>query len=823
MLQHLDSIELPADILEMVKGLASNGAPNIEKLEKIGAALETKKQDAVSYRQSSGIEQTWASAEEAYAGIDDANRGERTGGHWIKARAMHQPLTMSDVGKNLDLRSTAFVRLTTRYVDAGAAKIGEILIPIDDKAFSFDATPVPALVKAMHDQTPVMSKTAPGETLQRDARPDEMPGADPQSGQPPQQVNLTYADLANEAIETAKKKAKLAETQVFDWMVECQHPFEMRKVIFDSARLGVGVLKGPFPDKRRRMAMINGALEIKEDIVPIDKWVDPWNVFPDPACGEDIRNGEYIFERAYYSEKQVRNMKGLPGYLDNQLDKVLLIGPSKAVVKGNNPTEQERKNPYEVWFYYGTMDREDFEVLNPDASKTAKDQVFVIVTMIGDTVVQGTINPLQSGDLPYHAVPWIRKPNTWVGTGVAEQLDTPQRMVNASTRALLNNAGISAGPQIVINQRGIEPANKDWAITPNKIWYLTEAGQTDDIRKAFASISIDNVGDQLYKIVEYAMRLAEESSSIPLITQGLSGKTSPDTLGATQLQDNNANQLLRYIGYSFDGRVTVRLVNGYYEYLLLDPNISDDLKGDFSINAHGSVALVERSIQDQTIAQMTPLAQDPQFGVNPKKWFAMLAKSKHLNPADFQYTPEEQAKIDAQPKPVAPAIEVATIKAKVEQLKLQAQQQRNQQEDQLAMQLAQLDAQIAQQVAELQNTTAQLRIKMDTDRDTVYAQTEAARAQATFENKMREFQLKKDLAMMDYGSQHQLTLEQTKAKLADTAMKLQVTKELAAMDAKLRIQEHATPSGDSRMKPVVQKPVIQVPGKASDGNAFSQL
>jgi hypothetical protein len=30
-------------------------------------------------------------------------------------------------------------------------------------------------------------------------------------------------------------------------MVECQYTAEMRKVIFDSARIGVGVVKGPFP------------------------------------------------------------------------------------------------------------------------------------------------------------------------------------------------------------------------------------------------------------------------------------------------------------------------------------------------------------------------------------------------------------------------------------------------------------------------------------------------------------------------------------------------------------------------------------------------
>jgi hypothetical protein len=40
--------------------------------------------------------------------------------------------------RNTDNRSTVFLRLPSRYVDAGVTKLGEILLPADDKAFSFD-------------------------------------------------------------------------------------------------------------------------------------------------------------------------------------------------------------------------------------------------------------------------------------------------------------------------------------------------------------------------------------------------------------------------------------------------------------------------------------------------------------------------------------------------------------------------------------------------------------------------------------------------------------------------------------------------------------
>ena len=39
-----------------------------------------------------------------------------------------------------------------------------------------------------------------------------------------------------------------------------------------------------------------------------------------------------------------------------------------------------------------------------------RDEVYAICTMIGDTIIRATINPLDSGEIPYHAVPWQRRP-----------------------------------------------------------------------------------------------------------------------------------------------------------------------------------------------------------------------------------------------------------------------------------------------------------------------------------------------------------------------------------------------------------------------------
>jgi hypothetical protein len=48
-----------------------------------------------------------------------------------------------------------------------------------------------------------------------------------------------------------------------------------------------------------------------------------------------------------------------------------------------------------------------------------------------------------------------------------------QRVLNASVRAMMDNAGLSSGPQIVIDGDVIEPADgngNSYELTPRKVW-----------------------------------------------------------------------------------------------------------------------------------------------------------------------------------------------------------------------------------------------------------------------------------------------------------------------------------------------------------------
>ena len=295
----------------------------------------------------------------------------------------------------------------------------------------------------------------------------------------------------------------------------------------------------------------------------------------------------------------------------------------------------------------------------------------------------------------------------------------------------------------------------------------------------------------MLEIINLGERFAEETTSIPLIAQGQSGATTPDTFGAAQLQNNNANQLLRSIGYAFDDYITEPVIRQYYEWLLLDPEVPSEEKGEFQIDAHGSIALVERAIQDQSIAQMGNMAANPIYGIDPKKWAKLFLKSKRLNPDEVQYTEEEQAKLDANPPPEAPAVTVAKINAdtqlKLGVMKQTADQQTTQAEGQIAA---------AAHVLEVART-----------------QTEQQKVHGDLTMQAHQMDQQNQQALTEQNNQLKINLDKAKAELAKVAMQLQTERDLNASNNAIDLHKHHNPS---------PQPAVQVPGRAGNGQAASQ-
>ena len=437
--------------------------------------------------------------------------------------------------------------------------------------------------------------------------------------------------------------------------------------------------------------------------------------------------------------------------------------------------------------------------MDPEEDK-GKDP-YVIVTMVNDTIIRAVLSPFDSGRFPYNAMPWSRRAGSWAGVGIAEQVSVPQRMLNSAMRRLLENAGMASAPQFIIDQLAVIPGDQNWNFTPGKFWFKTAESPSDDVRKVFAAVTFPDMSAPLTNIIDMAFKLAEESSNIPLVSQGQPDNV-PRTMGEAVIVNTNAHTLLRSIAYLFDDNITEPLIHAYYEWLLLDPNVPDEEKGDFKISARGSISMVERAIQEQVLQSVGEMSLNPAFGVDPKKWFAEMLRGKGLDPRKVQYTEDEQDKMASAPP--QPPIQLQVVQAKA-QADMQLQQAKMQGE----MQMAAAEAQQGQaesgapspHMASAQSRVITEQIKADTtlkvqesraSAENARAESEMEIARQNGEFRVQELQLRREIALLEYSTQQQINLENAKAQLAKSAMDNQTKRQLGEAEIQLAQSENAS-------------------------------
>lgn len=630
-----------------------------ERFDALCNQLIRSRSEAIDARQQSGIENEWMEDEEYYEGIDDANRGEMSA--W-RGKPLGTPgLVDQSTG------STVFVNITRPYCDAAAARTADVLMSTDDRSWYIDATPIPELVKLSEGELPPEISAQIG----------KMP-------QPEQETQRIIA-MAQAQVKAAREKSEKASKRIEDWQTESQYHATLRAVIGDAAKVGSGILKGPIPERVKKIAYIDGQIVISDEIKPVSRRIDYWNFFPAPGCGEDIHDGSFTWEKDDITARKLEGLIGAPGYFEDQIKECLKEGAQKVgkiqdeTNLASGLTKRDTKNLFEIWYYHGQISKEDFLAANILAqeefdSDKIPDSIYAQVTMVNNHAIRVIMNPLDTGDFPYDVMVWqVRKHLPW-GMGIARQVRTPQRIVNAAARNLMDNAGRAAGPQVVIDTEIVQPENGIYEITPWKIWRVMRTlDGTKDIDSVFRFVTINMYQSELQNIINTGLKLAEDVTGLPMIMMGQMSAATPDTLGGMKLQNDNAGTVLRRVAKLFDDRLTEPHIRRYYTYLLqYGP---DDEKGDFIIYAQGSSSLVERDVQGQQIQQMGQLVGNPIYGIDPKKFAEELFKSWRLDPTRFQYDDEEwKAVVEklSQP-PQDSSLQVAQIRADValqtEQLK----------------------------------------------------------------------------------------------------------------------------------------------------------
>lgn len=584
-------------------------------------SLLAKRKEAIAGRAGSGIEGEWTEDEEHYQGIDAANRAFVAQSSTTRAKNWATGYGSADTKQQS--RSVIFLNITRPYVDAASARVADMLLPTDDRSWELKPTPLPRL-------SPFQMEQMGGVAAAKEA--------------------------IEQSIEIAKASCEEMMAEIDDCLAESNWHGEVRQVIEDASRCGSGVLKGPFPIKRSAKMYQNGVLVEIAEIKPGSKWIDFWNLYPDPSCGQSIHNGSYCWEMDPMSSRQLRDMADMPGYDKQAILQALKEGPTsvrEGGIKNNNAKGDEQ---FEVWIFYGTCDADDLESAGVEVEdETPKASAMAVI--VNDRLIKCTLNVLDTGEYPYDVLAWQRRPGMPWGMGVSRQIRTAQRMLNGACRAMMDNSGLTASPQIVLGN-GITPADGEWSLRGGKLWRADT--DTTDVRGAFHAFVPPSVQAEMMNIINFALKIAEDTTGLPAMLQGIRGD-APETLGGMQMQNNNASGVLRRLAKRFDDYMTSPHIHRYYDWMMQHSD-REDIKGDFQVDVRASSALVERDAQQHFLMSLLQASANPAYELDPAKLATELLKGQRYDPKRVQYDPEKLARIQQAQSPQANPLDEAKAK-----------------------------------------------------------------------------------------------------------------------------------------------------------------
>lgn len=517
-------------------------------------------------------------------------------------------------------RSKAFIRLTRSKVRAVDSRIMDLQFPANkEKNWSIEPTPVPKLPPAEMELLATSYWNELG----------KIPNDE---------------DMARVVMRAARERSDNMEKEIEDQLVEFKYRDIIRQVVHSGNIYGTGVLKGPIVKERTRKhwtKMEDGTWKLiqRKSIMPKAQFVSVWDLYPDMSAKrpEDM---SYIFQRHLMSKNKLLklakrsdfNRDAIIAYMDanpdgdaewKQYEDHMREMSSNTNAKYPESQIPKRKK-YEVKEYWGMVDRKEIEEelgspLFPEEGYSNDPEVMVNAWLLGPMMIKLVVSPISGSKFPYFFYYFDKDETHIFGDGIPTIMRDPQAMLNASVRAMLDNAAISAGPIIEANIDLLADGEDPNDIYPFRSFQRTGIG-TDGGVQAVRVTKLPSYTAQFMQMVEFFRASADETTNIPSamtgqagVAQGM-GAAGRTATGLSMLM-GSANITLKDQLKNFDDGITKPFIKALY-FWNMEFNPTENIKGDFSVNARGSASLVAKEVRLESLNQFLAIIKaDPEAAI----------------------------------------------------------------------------------------------------------------------------------------------------------------------------------------------------------------
>lgn len=526
---------------------------------------------------------------------------------------------------------------------------------------------------------------------------------------PPQVVDIDEEDMLQiqrmqgmqmSVDEVMAFKIDLMEREMETHLENCRYGTQARKSGWERVVLGTGIMKAPTNSTRLKkkyvkMPQKDGKIlrvpRLVVENVPYIYRVNPWYFFPDDSVN-DIEDAEDTIEVHPMSKTQLVDFLKNPGYMKDAVQKCLDEEPKQYINSPfNDPAYLTQginllKDRYLVLEYHGPIKKSDLETLGLSPAVDNSDEFyFAEVWVCNGRCIRVEFSNLEGCyRCPYVVSAWEPDPASIFGFGIPMLVRDQQRVVNETFKMMLDNAGISAGPQVIVDTTLIKPAEGGLECTPWKVWYAQEYGA--DVSKAIQFFMPQNAFEGLSALFTMSMGLADNESSIPNLTLNMGAPTgASDSATGMAIAQQSAASPLFYKSEQWDDQITKPLIEMLYDWEM-QYNPKDEIKGTYDVDVKTSTSFLQNGISQQKLEKLLMICSQPNSPVTEHVNLDDLTQSfllgMHLPSRTIVKTPEALAQERAKRPPAPPDPNLLKAQAEMEKvqndkarIQLEAQQQ----------------------------------------------------------------------------------------------------------------------------------------------------
>jgi hypothetical protein len=254
---------------------------------------------------------------------------------------------------------------------------------------------------------------------------------------------------------------------------------------------------------------------------------------------------------------------------------------------------------------------------------------------IGTHVIKAVINPDNLGRKPYHVSSWAKNPEWIWGEGLIEFAGVIEDILNAITRALVNNIAVASGPMV---EEDKDRVDGDIPIYPwRKIRSSSMQMKNDGPAVVYYQPQMHS--QELIGAWQFFGKLLDEMT-VPAYAQGASqsGVTAGTATVFTQLLAA-ASRAIKAVVANIDDDIITPYIQMCYDYNM---EFSEDasIKGDARVVAKGVSGLLAKEQHAQRKVEFLQVSANPLYSQilgekNIGSMLAQIAKSNDIQLPDM--------------------------------------------------------------------------------------------------------------------------------------------------------------------------------------------